>query len=182
MASKHSGIPTSNISELNGLGATSSITLPKKRPWKIVVISLAAVLSVGGLAYYVSTLDVVRGLFSSADEIAEDTSEQDVPLAPNPELMPPEVNVTDAVPATPLVLAPVENSKPVVKVAPKKKIVAGKKGKRTLVKAKPKSKTKKVLAKTKHKKSKAIVKAKKFKPTFTQNVASQTKKSNKAQP
>lgn len=86
--------PISNISELNHLGQTTSITLPKKTNWKVIVASAAALLTAGGIGYYLAASEVLRSTSGAPEQIADTPLEEGVPIAPNPSVMPPNIDAS----------------------------------------------------------------------------------------
>lgn len=168
----HAQAPISNISDLNSLKSTTSITLPKKRHGKQILMASVIALSILCNLYYFSTLSIVQNLFGEETAVVESEPavEQIVPLAPNPDIMPSEMipvalqppPVQAAVPEVVPVAAPaVPKSKTMVmkaKAKPVKKAILKYKAKTSKVQAKAVKKVVKTSVKSKN--TKAGVKTK----------------------
>ncbi|MBC7658437.1 MAG: hypothetical protein H7249_01885 [Chitinophagaceae bacterium] len=175
----------SSLSELESLGSTSSITIPKPSKFKKIGLISGLLLVLGSGGYYASTTDMGKGLLSGSGETSEDIA-KDAPdgaldVAKKPEIAPssdvqsptPPAMKEAAVPPpgpAPASIPPpaVENEKvvaPVVKAAPaaEKKVVQKPKagGSKKAISSKKANKAKAIAKLKKSKRAKALADAKK---------------------
>ncbi|RZA27335.1 MAG: hypothetical protein EOP10_00435 [Proteobacteria bacterium] len=113
----------SNLSELTGLGRTSSITLPKRRYWKQISLSAFTFVVLSLACTFAATSD-----FLSNDESAEDSfgNIQIVPAAPNPEKIPLEFRSQEAVSEAPVMVEPPAPAPSKIKAKPTLKLKSAK--------------------------------------------------------
>ncbi|MES2743873.1 MAG: hypothetical protein V4655_00540 [Bdellovibrionota bacterium] len=134
----------SNLSELTGLGRTSSITLPKRRYWKQISLSALTFVVLSLACTFAATSD----LWLSDESIDDSFGDlQIVPLAPNPDKIPAEFRTQDVVTDGPVMVEPPAPLPSKTKVKPTLKF---KSAKVKATRASPKGKlTQKMITQTK---------------------------------